>query len=213
MGLISREDESAYRRAIERIRIWCRNYNLELNALKTVEMVVDFRRIAAPLLPIMLGDTVASVDSCRFQGITITKDLKWELNTMALLKKAQKRLFFLRQLRKFRLSRAMMAQFYTAIIESILTHSIINWFPATAARALRKLQRVICSAERVIGCPLPSLKSLYDSRTLRRARKIMADPSHPGHGLFALLPSGKRLRLPKTVKALVAFKISCSASC
>ena len=88
-----------------------------------------------------------------------------------------------------------MTQFYTAIIESILTHSIITWFPAAAAKDLIKLQRVIRSAERVIGHPLPSLKSLHDSRALRRARKIMADPSHPGHGLLTLLPSGRRMRL------------------
>ena len=120
---------------------------------------------------------------------------------MSLLKKAQQRLFFLRQLRKYRLSRTMMTQFYTAIIESILTHSIITWFPAAAARDLIKLQRVIRSAERVIGRPLPSLKSLHNSRALRRARKIMANPSHPGHSLLSLLPSGRRMQLLKATTA------------
>ena len=92
----------------------------------TTKMVVDFRKNAAPPPPIILGGTlVNSVKSYKFLGITISQDLKWELNIMALLKKAQQRLFFLRQLRKYRLSRAMMTQFYTAIIESILTHSII----------------------------------------------------------------------------------------
>ena len=122
-------------------------------------------------------------------------DLKWELNNTALLKKAQ-------QLKKFRLPRPMMVQFYTAIVESIITHSI-TWFPAAAAAArdISKLQRVIRSAERVIGHPLPSLKSLHDTRALKRARKIMADSSHPGHGLLTLLPSGRRLRLPKATTA------------
>ena len=60
-----------------------------------------------------------------------------------------------------------MTQFYTAIIESILTHSIITWFPAAVAKDKAKLQRVIRSAERVIGIPLPSLKSLHDTRATR----------------------------------------------
>src|SRR4029434_5435228 len=34
---------------------------------------------------------------------------------------------------------------------------------------------------------------LLASRTLRRAGKIVADPSHPGHTLFEVLPSGTRL--------------------
>ena len=202
VGLISKEDESAYRSEIERLRSWCSSNNLELNAQKTVEMVVDFRTKAAPPPPIMLGGTpVNCVKSFKFLGITISQDLKWELNLMALLKKAQQRLYFLRQLRKYRLSRSMMTQFYTAIIESILTHSIITWFPAATVKDLAKLQRVIRAAERVIGRPLPSLKSLHDSRALRRARKIMADPSHPGHRLLTLLPSGRRMRLLKATTA------------
>ena len=203
VGLIPKdEDESAYRSEIERLRSWCSSNNLELNAQKTVEMVVDFRTTADPPPPIMLGGTpVDRVKSFKFLGITISQDLKWELNIMALLKKAQQRLYFLRQLRKFRLSRTMMTQFYTAIIESILTHSIITWFPAATVKDLAKLQRVIRAAERVIGRPLPSLKSLHDSRALRRARKIMADPSHPGHSLLTLLPSGRRMRLLKATTA------------
>ena len=133
-------------------------------------------------------------------NVTISQDLRWAPNITALLKKAQQRLFFLRQLRRFRLPRSMMIRFYTAIIESILTHSIITWFPGADAKDLAKLQRVIRSAERVIGRPLPSLKSLHDARALRRARKIMADPSHPGHKLLTLLPSGRRMRLPKAIE-------------
>ena len=36
------------------------------------------------------------------------------------------------------------------------------------------------------------------SRTLRRAGKIVANPSHPGHKLFEVLPSGRRLRSIRT---------------
>src|SRR4029434_223446 len=37
-------DESAYRREVEQLVLWCGRNNLELNTLKTVEMTVDFRR-------------------------------------------------------------------------------------------------------------------------------------------------------------------------
>ena len=97
------------------------------------------------------------------------------------------------QLEKFNLPKMMMVHFYTSIIESILTSSITIWFPAATAKDKGRLQRVIRSAERVIGCNLPSLQDLHASRTLRRAGKIVADPSHPGHPLFQSLPSGKRL--------------------
>src|SRR4029434_7514866 len=41
---------------------------------------------------------------------------------------------------------------------------------------------------------LPTIQDLYTSRVRKRAGKITADPSHPGHKLFKLLPSGRRYR-------------------
>ncbi|KAK3569850.1 hypothetical protein QTP86_006063 [Hemibagrus guttatus] len=102
-------------------------------------------------------------------------------------------MYFLRQLKKFLLPAKMLVNFYTTIIESILTSSITVWFAAATARDKAKLQRVIHSAETVIGYSLLSLQELYISRSQRRAAKIAADPSHPGNELLQSLPSGKRL--------------------
>ncbi len=44
IGLIQDGDESAYRQEVEQLAVWCSHNNLELNTLKTVEMIVDFRR-------------------------------------------------------------------------------------------------------------------------------------------------------------------------
>ena len=57
IGLISDGDESAYRLESDHLVTWCRQNNLVLNALKTVEMVVDFRRNPAPPTPITLHDS------------------------------------------------------------------------------------------------------------------------------------------------------------
>ncbi|TWW54003.1 hypothetical protein D4764_0274470, partial [Takifugu flavidus] len=122
----------------------------------------------------------------------------WEPPISSLIKKAQQRMFFLRKLRKLKLPPRMLAQFYTAIIESILTSSITVWFAGATARDRLRLQRVVRAAEKVIGCRLPSIQDLYISRTRRCAGRITADPSHPGHGLFSPLPSGRRLRSIRT---------------
>ncbi|KAK0148950.1 hypothetical protein N1851_010634 [Merluccius polli] len=152
-------------------------------------MVVDFRKNSASPAPITLCDsTIDTVESFRFLGTIISQDLKWELNISSLIKKAQQRMYFLRQLKKFNLPRTMMVHFYSSIIESILTSSITIWYAAATAKDKGRLQRVIRSAE----------KDLYTSRTLRRAGKIVADPSHPGHKLFETLPSGRRLRSIRT---------------
>ncbi len=199
IGLISDGDESAYRWEIDHLVTWCNQHNLELNAVKTVEMVIDFRKNPAPPAPIILCNSpVETVDSVRFLGTIITQDLKWKLNISSLIKKAQQRMYFLRQLKKFNLPKTMLVNFYTSIIESILTSSITIWYAAATAKEKGRLKRVICSAEKVIGCNLPSLQDLYTSRIMKRAVKIVADTSHPGHNLFEALPSGRRLRSIRT---------------
>ncbi len=50
IGLIQDSDESAYRQEVKELAVWCSLNNLELNTLKTVEMIVDFRS-NPPILP------------------------------------------------------------------------------------------------------------------------------------------------------------------
>ena len=55
----------------------------------------------------------------------------WELNNRSLTKKAQQRMFFLQQLKKFNLPKTMMAHIYTAIL---LTSFITVWCAAITAK-------------------------------------------------------------------------------
>ncbi|KAK3538551.1 hypothetical protein QTP86_006715 [Hemibagrus guttatus] len=96
IGLIQDGDESAYRQEIEQLAAWCSRNNLELNTLKTVEMIVDFRRNTPALPPLtIMNSTVPTVASFR--------------------------LYFLRQLRKFNLPQELLIHFYSAVIDSAYT--------------------------------------------------------------------------------------------
>lgn len=208
IGLISNNDESAYRKEVSLLVSWCAVSNLELNINKTVEMIVDFRKKPPTHLPLVINNSsVSVVEHFKFLGTTITNTLKWDNNISQLVKKGQQRLFFLRRLKGLRLSPPIMVQFYRAVIESVLTSSLTVWFASASARAKARLQRVVRAAERIIGCPLPPIMDLYSSRSINRAVKIAADPSHPANSLFNLLPSGKRYRafLPKTSRHRHSF--------
>ncbi|KAK3539832.1 hypothetical protein QTP70_013351 [Hemibagrus guttatus] len=77
IGLIQDGDESAYRQEIEQLAAWCSLNNLELNTLKTVEMIVDFRRNTTALPPLtIMNSTVPTVESFSFLGTAISQDLK-----------------------------------------------------------------------------------------------------------------------------------------
>ncbi len=174
--LIQDSDESAYRQEVKELAVWCSYNNLELNTLKTVEMVVDFRR-NSPALPSLtiMNNTVTAVESFRFLGTTISQDPKWDIHIDIE-------------------PQAHSTQFYSAFIESVLCSSITVWFGSASKSDIRRVQWTVRTAERIIGVYLPSLQDLYCSRVKKRAGNIITDPSHPGHNLFALLPSGKRYR-------------------
>ncbi len=194
IGLIKDGDKSAYRQEVEQLPVWCSCNNLELNTLKTVEMIVDFRRNPPALHLTIMNSTVAAVESFRFLGTTISQDLKWDIHIDSIVKKAQQRLYFLHRLRKFNLPQELLKQFYSAIIESVLCSSITVWFGSDTKTEIRRLQRTVRTAERIIGAPLPNLQDLYISRVRKRAKKVTLDPSHPAHSLFELLPFGRRYR-------------------
>uniref|UniRef100_A0A8C7XV90 Reverse transcriptase domain-containing protein n=1 Tax=Oryzias sinensis TaxID=183150 RepID=A0A8C7XV90_9TELE len=199
VGLISGNDESAYQDEVERLCVWCEKNNLILNTTKTKEMVVDYRRNKTVIQPLSIGgDCVERVAAFKLLGVTIEQDLTWGANTTALVKKAQQRLYFLRLLKKNKLSEKLLVSFYRCSIESILTYCVCAWFASYTAAARTALQRVTTRAQKIIGCPLPSLEELYSSRCLKKAQNILLDPSHPGHSLFELLPSDRRYRTIKT---------------
>ncbi len=141
IGLIQDSDKSAYRQEAEQLAVWCNLNNLELNTVKTVEMIVDFRRNPPALPPLTItNSTVTAVESFRFLGTTISQDLKWDNHIVSIVKKAQQRLYFLHQLRKFILPQKLLIQFYSAIIESVICMSITVWFSSATKSDLRRLR-------------------------------------------------------------------------
>ncbi|KAK3549570.1 hypothetical protein QTP86_004969 [Hemibagrus guttatus] len=125
VGLMSKNDESAYREEVQRLTAWCKSNNLSLNVEKMKEMVVDFRRAQGDHSPLNInGSNVEIIKSTKFLSVHLAEDLTWSLNTSSITKKAQQRLNFLRRLRKAHLPPLILTTFYRGTIESILSSCI-----------------------------------------------------------------------------------------
>ena len=102
VGLITSNDETAYRAEVRALGVWCQENNLSPNINKTKEMIVDFRKQQREHPPIHIdGTAVEKVENFRFLGIHITDKLKWSIHTDSMWKKVQQRLFNLRRLKNF----------------------------------------------------------------------------------------------------------------
>ncbi len=112
-----------------------------------------------------------------FLGTTISQDLKWDNHIESIVKKAQQRLYFLRQLMKFNLPQELLIQFPSDIIEFVLCTSITVWFSSATKSDLRRLWRVVQTAERIIGSTtLPILQELYLSSEQKGLAKSLWTP-------------------------------------
>ncbi|KAI4896237.1 hypothetical protein NFI96_023343 [Prochilodus magdalenae] len=167
IGRITGGDEAAYRKEVDSLVAWCTKNNLTLNADKTKEMIVDMRKERRPHQPLFIRDLeVERVSSFKYLGVHISDDLTWTLNTTYVLKRAQQRLYFLRRLRKFGMSPRILSNFYSCIIESILTSCITVWYGSTTVKDRKRLQRVVKTATKITKMARedPSLQSIYNLR-------------------------------------------------
>ncbi|KAK1802673.1 hypothetical protein P4O66_004309 [Electrophorus voltai] len=90
VGLISKNEESAYREEVRELVSWSKVNNLYLNVDKTKEMVVDFRRAWRDHSSLTInGSLVEIIKNIKFFGVHLAENLTWTLNSSSITKKAK----------------------------------------------------------------------------------------------------------------------------
>jgi len=199
-GFIIGNDESHYRETISNFVRACHSDGLDLNVSKTKEMIIDFRRGDVPALePVIInGCAVEQVPQYDYLGSRISKDLTWCANTDKLASKAMRNIYGLRKLREFKVRKQLLKLFYSSTVETALTFGIAVWGGSLTKREKRTLNRVRRCASRIIGDTLDHWDVVYHNRATSLANRIMSDVTHPLSSCFTKLPSGRRLRQPRS---------------
>lgn len=92
---------------------WCESSFLKINACKTKEMFVDFRKNPPSLPPVSFNSqSVEVVHQYKYLGTIIDDKLTFEHQVDALCTKAHQRMYFYRKLRNFRVDSTFMRMFY-----------------------------------------------------------------------------------------------------
>ena len=73
--------------------MWCQENNLSLNMIKTMEMIVDYRKKRTEHAPILIDRAaVEQVESFKFIDVHITNKLSWSKHTKTVMKSARQSL-------------------------------------------------------------------------------------------------------------------------
>ncbi|KAK0148991.1 RNA-directed DNA polymerase from mobile element jockey [Merluccius polli] len=191
VGCIRDGQEEEYRSLVEDFVKWCRLNNLHLNTAKTKEMVVDFRRSKPALLPVTIeGVNVEVVDTYKYLGVHLDDKLDWSVNTAAVYKKGQSRLYFLRRLRSFNVCSKLLWMVYQSVVASVLFYAVACWGGSTRKRDAGRLDRLVRKAGSVVGAELECITSVSDKRTLNKLLNILDNDCHP---LYSIITQQKSL--------------------
>ena len=107
---------------------WCEVNNMKLNIGKCKEMVIDFAREKHEFLPLTINNVgIERVKSARILGLSIQDDLKWNEHVNHIVKKAGKRLYMLRLLKRSNADNSILILVYCTIIRPVLEYACQVW--------------------------------------------------------------------------------------
>ncbi len=195
IGLITDNDETAYREEVSTLTKWCQENHLSLNIDKTKELVVDYRRQSRePHTHHHRQDTCgagwAALSSSAFTSLRISHGLLTQMQCWRRHISVSSSWGGWGSLERAPESSGP-STLHCGEHPDRLHHRLV-WNSTAGNR--RALQRVVRTARHIVGGELPSLQDIYTRRCTRKARRIIKDSSHPSHSLLSLLPSGRRFR-------------------
>ena len=201
VGMIKGSDDSVYKKEVENFVNWCEENYLELNATKTKEIVIDFRKTkgTSPEKVTIKGLEVDRVETHKYLGVVFDEKLSFSGNTEAVIKKANSRLYCLRKLRSFNVQSDILSSFYRAAISSVLTFGVVCWGGSITDRDKARLDKIMTKAGQVTGQRQKTFDEEYETRLLAKATRIDRDLTHPFATEFTLrrIERSGRLRQPK----------------
>jgi hypothetical protein len=122
---------------------------MQLNASKCKELVISFTKPEKefPRLKIISGQ-IETVNHARILGLTISKDLKWNQHITNIVKKANKRIYFIIQLKRAHVPEADIIKFYTTCVRPVMEFScqVFHFaLPSYLSNALERVQKRVLS--------------------------------------------------------------------
>ena len=164
--MILNDEDEHYREEIRNFVTWCIDNYLDLNVIKTKEMIIDFRKnVIEPVCVLIQNSEVERVPLYKYLGLIIDHLLNWKDNTNSIVKKADQRLYCLQKLASFNVNESLLQRFYTSFVESSLTFGVTTWGGNVTQSDRNRIDRVITRSGKLIGRKQDCLDMTHDNTT------------------------------------------------
>ena len=188
---------------------WALRNKMKLNAKKTKDMWISFKAAIPEPPSLKIGDnTIERVNTFKLLGLWINDTLKWNTHIEEITKKANKRLFYLRECRRANLPTKVGLTCYKTKLRPVLEYAAPIWggLPQYLTDELESIQT---RSLKIIGLPSDSLQSLEqrrDNLAIREYKKIINDETHPCRKYIPdIVTNTYDLRTPKTLPQFLSY--------
>ena len=128
---------------LDQINAWTKEQKMKINAKKSSVMIFNYTRDYQFATRLSWNNESLEIASHKkLLGTIISNDLSWDLNTAALVKKANLRLQLLRKVASFGTSLDDLKEIYILFVRSILEHSAPVWHSSLSVENSEDLERV-----------------------------------------------------------------------
>ena len=128
-----------------------KNQKMMINAQKTKAMVFNFTKDYQFATRLSLENSPIEVIShAKLLGTIIQDDLKWDLNTANIVRKANSRMELLKRVASFGAPLDDLKKIYVLYVRSVLEHSSVVWHSSLTDENSEDLERIQKSAMKII---------------------------------------------------------------
>ncbi|CAB3997356.1 Retrovirus-related Pol poly from transposon TNT 1-94 [Paramuricea clavata] len=180
--IVSVDFNSNLQQSINEVNNWAVLNKMAINAKKTKDMWISFTDAIPEPPRLRIGnELIERVNAFKLLGVSFQNNLKWNAHVEEITRKANKRLYHLRECRKSQLPAEVGIITYQSKIRPILEYASPVW--AGLPNYLRdEIERVQSRSLRILGLEkdyLPPLNERREEATSREVDRFMNDPHHP----------------------------------
>ena len=136
---------------LESINLWTENQKMKINSSKTKNMIFNFTNDFQFSTRMHLdGQNIEVLESTKLLGTIISNDLKWNLNTQNIVKKANARMELLRKVASFGAPLEDLKIVYFIFVRSQLEQSSTVWHSSLTEENISDLERVQKTAAKIM---------------------------------------------------------------